>query len=166
MIPEVVGLNPDDRRVAPALMRRAALVALPIASAERQNVMALAVKGAERHLNDIEGRDPNVLSEEARIALAHVPGAERWARDFVRRVGTRDLRADAAAKVVSLAVNGIARACVEDPSAELVSLLRLSIDETKAIKARHESTAPTPSPVEADRSSAPSMSDVPRATSR
>ena len=86
--------------------------------------MALAVMGAERHLNDIEGRDPNVLSEEARIALAHVPGAERWARDFVRRVGTRDLRADAAAKVVSLAVNGIARACVDDPSAELVSLLR------------------------------------------
>lgn len=165
MIPEVVGLNPDDRRVAPALMRRAALVALPIASAERQNVMALAVMGAERHLNDIEGRDPQALSKEARIALAHVPGAEKWARDFVRRVGTRDLRADAAAKVVSLAVNGIARACVDDPSAQLISLLRASIDETKAIQASTESTAPAPSPVETDEG-ARSMSDVHRATSR
>jgi hypothetical protein len=166
MIPEVVGLNPDDRRVAPALMRRAALVALPIASAERQNVMALAVMGAERHLNDIEGRDPQALSKEARIALAHVPGAEKWARDFVRRVGTRDLRADAAAKVVSLAVNGIARACVDDPSAQLVSLLRASIDETKAIQASNESTAPAPSPVETDQSAARSVWDAPRATSR
>lgn len=140
MIPEVVGLNPDDRRVAPTLMRRAALVALPIASAERQNVMALAVLGAERHLNDIDGRDIDHLSPEARATLAHVPGAERWARDFARRVGTRDLRADAAAKVVSLAVNGIARACVEDPSAQLVGLLRTAIDETKAISAQPAST--------------------------
>lgn len=147
MIPEVVGLNPEDRRVAPTLMRRAALVALPIASAERQNVMALAVLGAERHLNDIAGRDTEHLSPEARVALGHVPGAERWARDFVRRVGTRDLRADAAAKVVSLAVNGIARACVDDPSAELVGLLRTAIDETKAIAAQHPARTATPSQV-------------------
>jgi hypothetical protein len=106
-----------------------------------------------------------VLSDEAKSALAHVPGAEKWARDFVRRVGTRDLRADAAAKVVSLAVNGIARACVDDPSAELVSLLRASIDETKAIKASTESTTSAPAPAETDEG-APSTSDVPRATSR
>ncbi|MDC5698555.1 hypothetical protein OO014_14950 [Intrasporangium calvum] len=142
MIPEVVGLNPDDRRIAPMLMRRAALAALPIASAERQNVMALAVMGAERHLNDIAGRPPEVLTTEALEALAAVPGAQKWARDFVRRVGTRDLRADAAAKVVSLAVNGIARACVDDPSADLVRLLRQAIDETKALEAETVSMAP------------------------
>ncbi|GAA6525059.1 hypothetical protein [Intrasporangium sp. DVR] len=161
MIPEVVGLNPSDRRVAPTLMRRAALVALPIASAERQNVMALAVMGAERHLNDIAGRSPEELTPEAAAALAYVPGAERWARDFVRRVGTRDLRADAAAKVVSLAVNGIARACADDPSAELVRLLRQSIDETKAIAAEtsRPATARTPAaaPVAAARQTRPAQ---------
>jgi hypothetical protein len=141
MIPEVVGLNPDDPRVAPALMRRASLVALPIASAERQNVMALAVMGAERYLAEIDGRDPTVLSAEALTALECVPGAERWARDFIARVGTRDLRPDAAAKVISLAVNGIARACVEDPSVRLVGLLRAAIDETKAI-ASEQTTVP------------------------
>jgi hypothetical protein len=137
MIPEVVGLNPDDPRVAPTLMRRASLMSLPIASAERQNVMALAVMGAERYLAEIDGRDPTALSPEARAALAHVPGAERWARDFIARVGTRDLRPDAAAKVISLAVNGIARACVDDPSVRLVGLLRTAIDEVKAIAAEH-----------------------------
>ncbi|ADU46847.1 hypothetical protein [Intrasporangium calvum] len=143
MIPEVVGLNPDDRRVAPLLMRRAALAALPIASAERQNIMALAVMGAERHLNDLAGRDPDELTPETTAALAAVPGAEKWAHDFVRRVGTRDLRAEAAAKVVALAVNGIARACVDDPSADLVRLLRQAIDDTKAVAAEQAASRTT-----------------------
>jgi len=133
MIPEVVGLRPDDKRVAPMLMRRASLVALPVASAERQNIMALAVMAAERHLADLDGRSQATLSPEARQALAQVPGAERWARDFVGRVGTRDLRPDSSAKVIALAINGIARACIDNPADLLVTLLRTAIDETKAL---------------------------------
>ncbi len=113
-------------------------------SAERQNIMALAVMGAERHLNELAGRDPDELTPETTAALAAVPGAEKWAHDFVRRVGTRDLRAEAAAKVVALAVNGIARACVDDPSADLVRLLRQAIDDTKVIAAEQAASRTTP----------------------
>ena len=147
MIPEVVGLKPDDKRVAPMLMRRASLVALPVASAERQNIMALAVMAAERHLAEIDGRDPSSRSAEARQALASVPGAERWARDFVGRVGTRDLRPDSSAKVIALAINGIARACIVNPADLLVALLRSAIDETKALMPA-PTPAVTPSPVD------------------
>lgn len=132
MIPEVVGLNADDPRIPATIMRRAALSALPIASAERQNVMALALIGAERHLGRLTGRGPNWLSPEARAALCLAPHAERWARDFDLRAGRgNELRQDSASKVIALAVNGIAGACVDDPSTHLVAMLRQAIDETK-----------------------------------
>jgi hypothetical protein len=147
MIPEVVGLNPDDPRVAAALVRCAATAALPVASAERQNIMALAVLAAERNLSELEGRPDGSLRPASRAALSSAPLAERWAREFGTRSGVRPRRFStaAASSVVALAIDGIARACVEDPQARLISLLREAIDETKRLAESTVPVVPVPS---------------------
>lgn len=134
MIPEVVGLNPDDRRVPTALVLTAARAALPVAAEERQNVMALAILNAEGILADHDGRSPGELSKASRAALATAPAAERWARIHLARMGftPATMRPSSAAKIVALAVDGIARACIDDPEDRLVKLLRDGIDVTAA----------------------------------
>ncbi|MFC7598043.1 hypothetical protein ACFQU3_22205 [Terrabacter sp. GCM10028922] len=134
MIPEVVGLNPDDRRVPTALVLTAARAALPVAAQERQNVMALAILNAEGILAEQDGRSPGELSKPSRAALATSPAAERWARIHLARVGfsPATMRPSSAAKIVALAVDGIARACIDDPEDLLVQLLRDGIDATAA----------------------------------
>ncbi|GGN07917.1 hypothetical protein GCM10009721_39440 [Terrabacter tumescens] len=142
MIPEVVGLNPDDPRVATALVLTAARAALPISAEERQNVMALAILNAEGVLAEQDGRSPGQLSEASRKALTSSPAAERWARIHLARMGfnAAAVRPPMAAKVVALAVDGIARACVDDPEDRLVTLLRDGID----VVAAFAPLAPTP----------------------
>ena len=134
MIPEVVGLNPDDRRLPTALVLTAARAALPVAAEERQNVMALAILNAEGVLADHDGRSPGELSKASRAALATAPAAERWARIHLARMGFNPatMRPASAAKIVALAVDGIARACICDPEDRLVKLLRDGIDVTAA----------------------------------
>jgi hypothetical protein len=134
MIPEVVGLNPDDRRVPTALVLTAARAALPVAAEERQNVMALAILNAEGILADHDGRSPGELSKASRASLAAAPAAERWARIHLARMGftPATMRPSSAAKIVALAVDGIARACISDPEDRLVKLLRDGIDVVKA----------------------------------
>ncbi|MGO4596803.1 hypothetical protein [Terrabacter sp. 2RAF25] len=130
MIPEVVGLNPDDPRVPAALVLIAARSALPVSAEERQNVMALAILNAEGVLAEQDGRSPGQLSRASRAALATSPAAERWARIHLARLGfnAAAVRPANAAKIVALAVDGIARACVDDPEERLVRLLRDAID--------------------------------------
>lgn len=144
MIPEVVGLNLDDPRVPATLVLRASTAALPVAPAERQNVMALAVIAAERNLGEIEGRPDGYLRPSSAAALRSAPMAERWARDFGTRSGLaspRHFSTAAASSVVALAVDGIARACIDDPEARLVALLRQAIDDMKLL-----AIAPAPAP--------------------
>lgn len=136
LIPDVVGLNPDDPRVGPSLMLLGATAALPIAAAERQNVMALAILASERNLNELEGRPALQLRPSSWAALNTAPAAERWARDFGSRSGLphpKRFSAPAASSIVALAVDGIARACVDDPQARLVRLLRESIAVTRRL---------------------------------
>ncbi len=135
LIPEVVGLNPSDPRVVPVLVRAAALAALPVAAHEIQHVMALAVLTTERTLATIEGRPLNHLSRESREALSSVPASEQWARRFIRGSGVKPgpIKASAATTVTSLAISGIAHACVPDTDARLVDLLRSAIDEARAL---------------------------------
>ena len=130
MIPEVVGLNPDDPRVTTALVLTTARAALPVAAEERPNVMALAILNAEGILAEQDGRAHGQLSRASRAALTTAPAAERWARIHLARMGfnTAAVRPANAAKVVALAVDGIARACVDDPEERLVKLLRDGID--------------------------------------
>src|SRR6478735_3769673 len=109
MIPEVVGLNPHDPRVAAALVLTTARAALPVAAEERQNVMALAILNAEGILAEQDGRSAGQLSQASRTALATSPAAERWARIHLARMGfnAAAVRPSNAAKVVALAGDGI-----------------------------------------------------------
>ncbi len=136
LIPDVVGLNPDDPRVGPSLVLLAARHALPVVAAERQNVMALAILASERNLNELEGRPPLHLEASSWAALNSAPGAERWAREFTAKAGIahpRKFSAPAASSIVALAVDGLARACVDDMQPRLVRLLREAISETRRL---------------------------------
>jgi hypothetical protein len=134
MIPEVVGLHPHDDRVSAALVLSTARAALPVAAEERQNIMALAILNAEGILAERDGREPGQLSESSRAALTRAPAAERWARIHLARMGFNSaaLRPANASKVVALAVDGVARACVDDPEQRLVQMLRDGIDVVTA----------------------------------
>ena len=134
MIPEVVGLNPHDDRVSAALVLSSARAALPVAAEERQNIMALAILNAEGILAERDGREPGQLSDTSRAALTRAPAAERWARIHLARMGFNSaaLRPANASKIVALAVDGIARACIDDPEERLVQLLRDGIDVVTA----------------------------------
>ncbi|EWT01434.1 hypothetical protein N865_10555 [Intrasporangium oryzae NRRL B-24470] len=135
MIPEVVGLNPTDDRVPVSLVILAARAALPVAAAERQNIMALAILSAERVLAVQAGRTVDSVSAASRLALSSAPVAEAWARRFMDRAGGRltPLRPAAASTLVALAIDGIARACVLDNEERLVQLLRDGIDTTRLL---------------------------------
>ena len=134
MIPEVVGLNPHDDRVAAALVLAASRAALPVAAEERQNIMALAILNAEGILAERDGREPGQLSDTSRAALTRAPAAERWARIHLARTGFNSaaLRPANASKIVALAVDGVARACIGDPEERLVQMLREGIDVVTA----------------------------------
>jgi len=130
MIPDIVGLDPDDPRATTALLLTAARAALPVAAEDRQNLMALAILNAERVLAEQDGCSPGHLSDASRAALARSPSAERWARLYLARMGFNPagVSPSSAAKVAVLAVDGIARAWVDDRQERLVELLREGID--------------------------------------
>jgi hypothetical protein len=134
MIPEVVGLHPHDDRVGAALVLSTARAALPVAAEERQNIMALAILNAEGILAVRDGRAPGQLSDASRRALMRAPAAERWARIHLARMGFNStaLRPSNASKIVALAVDGVARACIDDPEERLVKMLRDGIDTVTA----------------------------------
>jgi hypothetical protein len=84
LIPSVIDTYRDDPRWDVRIARRAALTALPIASAERQRVLAVGVLGCERALAELEARPLDDISAESKEALAEVPDAHRWAMQFSR----------------------------------------------------------------------------------
>lgn len=135
LIPSVIGLTSDDLHVDAAIALRAALSALPVASAPRQNVLATAVLACERVLADLDGRARDSLSPQSRLALAEVPEAEAWARCFSGglRVSPRTFRAQTAPHILNIAVQGIAMACAPDTERRLVDLLATTIAQCQAM---------------------------------
>jgi hypothetical protein len=125
MIPSVIGLTSDDIRLDAMLALHSARTALPIASATRQNVLALGILSCERVLADLDGRPRDSLTERSREVLDQVPAAERWAREFRADLPltTRAFRRQTAPHLVALSVEGISEACAEDPFGRLVDLL-------------------------------------------
>ena len=69
LIPSVIGLTTNDPRADVGIALRCATTALPIASAERQNVLAVSVLAAERTLATLEGRPPGRLSATSMRAM-------------------------------------------------------------------------------------------------
>jgi hypothetical protein len=135
MIPSVIGLASDDLHVDAAIALRAAGVALPIAAASRQNVLATAVLACERFVAGLDGRNPNSLSQQGRQALDQVPEAETWARSFSsgQRVSQRTFRTQIAPHILNIAVEGIALACTPDVEQRLIDLLGATIADCEAL---------------------------------
>jgi hypothetical protein len=139
LIPSVIGLTGDDLRIDAMISLRAARTALPVASAERQRVLAVAILTSERILADLDGRAQDDLSEESRRALEEVPDATRWAYRFTNgmRISIKGFRRHAAPSSVRCAVQGIARACISDPDTMMYELLASTIDDcTQQLRGR------------------------------
>lgn len=151
LVPSVIGLNGDDPRIDLQVMLRAATTALPVVAADRQRVLAVAILAGERAVDDLERRPPGTLSPASRAALDQVPDAARWARGFVRDMGTAPagVRRHGAPGTVRHAVAGIAEACIRDPDGLLRDLLTAAIEDTEAL------VGATARPVEAPTAPAP-----------
>jgi hypothetical protein len=134
LIPEVIGLNRRDEVGEIMLTREVAVTALPVVSASRQRVTAVGLLCCERALNERLGFDAEQISEATAAALAQVPDAERWARDFTR-IGwgpfDRFTRRTAPA-IIHGAVSGIGEAANGEREHILVELLRRVIRECQA----------------------------------
>ncbi len=125
LIPDVVGLRSDDASLDARLALLCATRALPVASQERAQVMAVAALAADRSLAPVDGRGPGALRSQTRAALDRTPHAAAWAQRFSARTGGdhRPYRRDGVPHVVGYAAVSIAAACVPDPDAMLRELL-------------------------------------------
>jgi hypothetical protein len=138
LIPSVIGLTGDDPHIDARIALRSATMALPVAAAGRQRVMAVSVLACERVLAELDGRPVGSLQEPSRLALAQVPHAAQWAARFVSgvRASQRGFRRRAAPIIVRDAVEAIAEACVPDPDRMLRDLLAQAIAECAASTGR------------------------------
>lgn len=129
LIPNVIGLSGDDPRVDVWIALDAARTAMPVASAERQGVMAVSILRCERVLDELEGRSLEYISPYTLRVLAQVPEATRWAHRFTQIgwSGIRSFTRRSGPAIVHSAVVGVADACTTDPDAILVNLLRRTI---------------------------------------
>jgi hypothetical protein len=134
LIPSVIGLTGDDLHIDARLGLRSATMALPVAAAGRQRVMAVSVLACERVLAELDGRPVGSLQERSRLALAKVPHAAQWASRFTGgvRASQKGFRRQAAPIIVHDAVQGIAQACIPDPDGMLRDLLVQAIAEGAA----------------------------------
>ena len=130
LIPSVIGLTGTDAHIDALIALRCSIIALPVAAAERQRVMAVSVLVSERVLADLDGRPVDELSEPSRTALAAVPQAAQWAARFTSNVRPRlaAFRRHAAPHAVRCAVDGAANALIPDPDAMLRTMLVDSIE--------------------------------------
>src|SRR5215472_14194072 len=135
LVPSVIGLTGDDLHLDVRVALLSARMALPVAAASRQQIMAVSVLACERMLATLDGRPAGSLEEPSRTVLAQVPHAAQWAREFIAR-GFRDIpltaqafRQNSAPFIVHAAVEGIAQAYVPQPGQMLRDLLVGAITE-------------------------------------
>jgi hypothetical protein len=136
LVPSVIGLTGDDLHLDARVALLCARMALPVAAASRQQVMAVSVLACEQMLAILDGRAAGSLEEPSRAALAQVPDAAQWARDFTAQSAARDIsltpesfRQHSAPFIVHAAVEGIARACIPHTDQMLRDLLIGAIAE-------------------------------------
>lgn len=138
LVPSVIGLTADDLRVDARIALRCAQAALPVASAERQKTLAVAILAANRVLAQLDGSPADQLDEPSRHALDEVPEAARWAAQFVRHAGInpRGFRRHTATAIVRSSVLGIVEACIADVDDVLHELLTGAIGDVAALCAQ------------------------------
>ena len=135
LVPSVIGLVRSDAGVELALAVRAASAALPVASEERQRLLALGLVRALERLDEMAPERSAALRPAARRALDSAPLAERWARrhlDVVRPPRTRN-DAPMCDAIVAIAVAGLGQACIDDAGPRMRALLVDAIAEFAAI---------------------------------
>jgi hypothetical protein len=144
LIPSVIGLTSDDPHVDARIALHCAITALPVVSAERQRVMAVAVLACDQVLADLDGRPAGKLAAQSRTALAQVPDAARWAERFTGglSVSVQTFRRHAAPNIVATAVRGVAQACVSEPDEMLHDLLVGAIEVCAAWVHRDAAAGP------------------------
>jgi hypothetical protein len=130
LIPSVIGLTGDDLHIDALISLRCATIALPVAAADRQRVLAVSVLVCETVLAELDGRRRDSLSLESERVLGAVPHARQWAERFTSNVHPRlaAFRRQAAPHAVRCAVEGVAHALVPEPDALLRMMLVESID--------------------------------------
>lgn len=156
LIPSVIGLTGDDLHIDARIALGSARLALPVAAAERQGVLAVGVLSCERVLAELDGRPAGTLEDQSRSVLAQVPQAARWAERFAAAAprsafSAKRFRDQAAPAIVGNAAQGIAHACVPDPDGMLRDLLVLTISTCRQWAGDQgivagRSTTPTPRP--------------------
>ena len=139
LIPSVIGLTGDDLHIDARIALVCARIALPVAAVGRQQVLAVSVLACERMLAGLDGRPGGWLSEPSRQALACVPHAAQWARDFTRNIPItpKAFRQRSAPFAVHTSTEGIAQACIPQPDDMLRDLLTSAIGECAALLGRH-----------------------------
>lgn len=150
LVPSVIGLNSDDPSWNVRIALRAATTAMPVASDDRQQTLAVAIVGAERVLDDIEHRPAGTLTESSVAALASAPRTAVWAQGFAGagKIKLARFLRDAAPSIVAVAVQAIAESSVDDVDLVLHDLLGATIEECRIWDG--SDSDPTPELVPAD----------------
>lgn len=130
LIPSVIGLTGDDPHIDALIALRCSTIALPVAAADRQRVLAVSVLVCERLLAQLDDRPTDSLSPESQRVLDAVPQATQWADRFTSNVRPRlaAFRRHAAPHAVRCAVDGTAHALIPDPDVMLRRMLVESIE--------------------------------------
>ncbi|WP_226909440.1 hypothetical protein [Georgenia ruanii] len=127
LIPSVIGLTSKDPRWNHEIALLTATTALPVVAEETQRALAVGILSVDRMLADGDGREPGTLRPETERALADVPLAARWARDFIAHGVIGPVRYHPGPVILDFAVPGIATACVGDADDRLRELLTSAI---------------------------------------
>jgi hypothetical protein len=126
LIPEVIGLAGDDRRIEARIALHCVLTALPIAPFERQKALAVALMTSRRVLAALDDL-PYALDLRVTRALEAAPHATAWAERFAARAGGESVtrfRRHAAHDIVRLAASSAEQA----PPAERDEVLRRMLE--------------------------------------
>jgi hypothetical protein len=141
LIPSVIGLTGDDPHIDALIALRCSTIALPVAAADRQRVLAVSVLVCERLLAQLDGRPAESISPESQRMLDAVPQATQWADRFTSNVRPRlaAFRRHAAPHAVRCAVDGTAHALIPDPDVMLHRMLVESINICAAWRGKRPS---------------------------
>jgi hypothetical protein len=148
-IPRVIGLRGDELRVGLVVAARAAAVALPVASMERQRALAVGLIATLDALAELGINRPRA-AEAAAQALEQVPDATAWAHEHLAdwRARPVDLLRHGCGAIVRTAALGVAQACVSDADSLLAGMLRDAIEDVEVFlnkDAIDRQPAPAPS---------------------
>lgn len=136
-IPRVIGLRGNELRLGLVVALRAATMALPVASMERQRALAVGIIATIDALAELGINRPRALVD-AEQALIEVSDAALWAHSHLAdwRARPIDLARHGCGAIVRTAALGIAQACIDDPDTLLAAMLHAAIEDSEAFLGR------------------------------